>query len=584
MRMAYKKRLKLEEIRRVLVRGPNWVGDAVLSTPALANLRRAFPHALISLLVKPWVSGLFEGNPHLDRIILYEDRHKGLIGKLRLAQELRAQRFDLAILFPNSFESALLAFLAGIPHRAGYDTDFRGFLLTAKVHPPPPLSKGKGKGGGRHQVEYYLGLLQALGLDRGERDLALVVSPAEEAQAQALLEAEGVFVGATGRSPLLVGFNPGSVYGSAKRWPAERYAALADEITSRFGARILIFGSAQEVPIAMKVQNLMRSQAVNLAGKTTLKLLGALLKRCRVLVTNDTGAMHIASAVRTPIVAIFGPTDPKVTSPWGVGTAPPNPSVGQGPMILYHPPSCAPCLLRECPIDHRCMTAISVKEVLYAVEQYLLRRQLDVGKQEGSPASNIQHPTSSSRSPAVFLDRDGTINEDVGYLRKLEQLRLLPRAAEALKLLAAGGFKRIIISNQSGIAKGYLDEEEIAGVHSQLLQRLADEGGGVEGIYYCPHGPEEGCLCRKPEGGLVERAVKEHDLDLSRSYVVGDKASDILLARRLGLKGILVLTGYGSQELERLKAEGVLPDHVAENLYEAARWIIKRSAGSGKVC
>lgn len=553
-----------ERIQRILVRGPNWVGDAVLSTPALANLRKAFPHALISLLVKPWVSGLFKGNPHLDRIILYEDRHKGLIGRLRLAQELRAQRFDLAVLFPNSFESALLAFMAGIPHRAGYDTDFRGFLLTAKVHPHPPPSKGGGREGGRHQVEYYLGLLQALGLDRGERDLALVVSPAEEAQAQALLEVEGVKGPALSEvegGELLVGLNPGSVYGSAKRWPVERYAALADEITSRFGARILIFGSAQEVPIAMKVQNLMRSQAVNLAGKTTLKLLGALLKRCRVLVTNDTGAMHIASAVRTPIVAIFGPTDPKVTSPWGMGTAPPNPSVGQGHTILYHPPSCAPCLLRECPIDHRCMTAISVEEVLHAVEQFL---------------PNLQPPTPSpcSSAPAVFLDRDGTINEDVGYLGRPEELRLLPRAAEALKLLEGRGFKRIIISNQSGIARGYLSEEEVARVHSRLLQHLADEGGGVEGTYYCPHGPEEGCPCRKPEGGLVEQAAREHALDLRRSYVVGDKASDVLMAKRLGLRSVLVLTGKGGEELEKLRAEGMLPDYVAEDLFEAAWWII----------
>ena len=564
MKVTYQRRFELEQIQRILVRGPNWVGDAVLSTPALANLRKAIPWAHISLLVKPWVSSLFEGNPHLDRIILYEDHHKGLIGKLRLAQELKAQRFDLAILFPNSFESALLASMAGIPHRAGYDTDFRGFLLTAKVRPNPPPSAGEGRGGGRHQVEYYVGLLQALGLDRGERDLVLVISGQEEAQAQALLEAEGVFVGTTGRSPLLVGLNPGSVYGSAKRWPAERYAALADEITSRFGAKILLFGSAKEAPIAVKVQNLMRSQAVNLAGKTTLKLLGALLKRCRVLVTNDTGAMHITSAVKMPIVAIFGPTDPKVTSPWGMGTAQPEPSAGQGPTILYYPPSCAPCLLRECPIDHRCMTAISVDEVLKAVGQYLLQ-----------PSAVSRQPSATtSLAPAVFLDRDGTINEDVGYLRRPEELRLLPRAAEALKLLEEHGFKRIVISNQSGIARGYFSEEEVAEVHGRLLQLLAEEGGGVEGIYYCPHGPEEGCFCRKPEGGLVEQAAKEHALDLRRSYVMGDKASDVLMAKRLGFRSVLVLTGGGREELEKLRAHGSPPGHVAEDLYEAAQWII----------
>jgi len=536
VRAFLKKPFELEKIQRVLVRGPNWVGDAVLCTPALANLRKALLHAKISLLVKPWVGGLLEGNPHIDDIILYEDRHKGPWGKLRLAAELRVRSFELAILFPNSFESALVAFLAGIPHRVGYETDGRGILLTVRVDRDRELLR-------RHQAEYYVNLLQAVGLDRGERDLVVIVSQKEEAEAIQILLGEGV-----GEDDVIVGLNPGSVYGSAKRWPADRYATLADQL-SRAGARVLLLGSSKEADILARVQSLMQSKAVNLAGKTSLKLLAAILDRCRVLVTNDTGAMHVAAAVGTPVVAIFGPTDPRVTSP-----------LGKFHQILRHPPSCAPCLLRECPIDHRCMTAISVEEVLAAAQPYLSLA-----------------PRSQSLAPAVFLDRDGTINEEVQYLSRPEEVRLLPGAADALRLLKEHGFKRIIVSNQSGVARGYFSEKEVAEVHTRLLALLANEKSGVEGIYHCSHGPEEGCSCRKPKSGLVKKAEREHHLDLSRSYVVGDKVSDVALARNLGLKAVLVLTGYGKQALQELREGEVIPDHVAEDLCEAAHWIVEGS-------
>lgn len=536
MRAFPKKPFELEKIQRVLVRGPNWVGDAVLCVPALANLRKALPRAKISLLVKPWVVGLFEENPHIDEIILHEDRHRVPWGKLRLAAELRARGFELAILFPNSFESALVAFLAGIPHRVGYEADGRGILLTVRVDRDEELLR-------RHQVDYYVNLLQAVGLDRGERDPIFIVSKKEEAEAIQILLGEGV-----GEDDVIVGLNPGSVHGSAKRWPADRYATLADQL-SRRGARVLLLGSSKEADVIARVQSLMQSRAVNLAGKTSLRLLAAILGRCRVLVTNDTGAMHVAAAVGTPVVAIFGPTDPRVTSP-----------VGEFHRILRHPPPCAPCLLRECPIDHRCMTAISVEEVFAITQPYL------------SPA-----PRPQPLVPAVFLDRDGTLNEEVQYLSRPEEVKLLPGAAEALRLLKEHGFERIIVSNQSGVARDYFSEKEVAEVHARLLALLADEKSGVEGIYHCSHGPEEGCACRKPKGGLVKRAEREHHLDLSRSYVVGDKVSDVALARNLGLKAVLVLTGYGKKALQELRESGVVPDHVAEDLCEAAHWIVEDS-------
>lgn len=535
---------KPEEAARILIRGPNWVGDTILSLPALANLRKALPQGRITLLVKPWVSDLFEGSPLLDEVIVYEEkgRHKGLAGRLRLAFELRKRRFDTAILFQNAFEAALLVFLAGIPHRIGYTTDGRGPLLTIGVKPEEKLLRG-------HQRDYYLGLLQAVGLDRGERDPFLPVTDGQQVEVREVLQAAGIREGQR-----LIGMNPGSTYGGAKRWSLERYARLADVLESKLGAKVVLLGSPQDMAIAARIEALARSRPINLAGRIPLKLLPALLKGCQVLVSNDTGAAHMAAAVGTPVVAIFGPTDPKRTAP-----------LGPFHQIIAHPPSCAPCFLRECPIDHRCMTAVSVEEVLAAVSALLDRPQ--------PPDPGPQVPQGF---PAVFLDRDGTLNEEVGYLKDPDQLRLYPGVAEALRLLGAHGFKRIIISNQSGVGRGYLAREETMAVFRHLLSLLERGGGGVEGIYWCPHRPEEDCSCRKPKGGLVEQALVEHHLDLSRSYMIGDKASDVLLARHMGMRAVLVLTGYGRQELERLKEEGgPLPDSVADDLSQAARWIIK---------
>jgi len=563
-----------EEWRRILIRGPNWVGDAILSLPALANLRKALPQGRITLLVKPWVSDLFEGSPFLDEVIVYEEkgRHRGLAGRLRLAFELRERRFDTAILFQNAFEAAFLVFLAGIPHRIGYTTDGRGPLLTIGVKPEEKHLRG-------HQRDYYLGLLQAVGLDRGERHPFLPVTDGQQVEVGKVLQAAGIREG--GR---LIGMNPGSAYGGAKRWPLERYAILADALESRLGAKVVLLGSPQDMAIAARIETLARSRPINLAGRIPLKLLPALLRGCQVLVSNDTGAAHVAAAVGTPVVVIFGPTDPKRTAP-----------LGPFHQIIAHPPSCAPCFLRECPIDHRCMTAVTVEEVFAAVSTILGNPQpsalspqprssmLDVGCSMVNrlPTSNTEHRTSNiSLTPAVFLDRDGTLNEEVGYLKDPDQLRLYPGAAEALRLLGVHGFKRIIISNQSGVGRGYLAKEEMIAVFRHLLSLLERDGGGVEGIYWCPHRPEEDCPCRKPKGGLVEKALVEHHLDLSRSYVVGDKASDVLLARRMGMRAVLVLTGYGRQELERLKeGGGPLPDYVADDLSQAARWILQEAGG-----
>ncbi|MBX6422608.1 HAD-IIIA family hydrolase [Thermosulfurimonas sp. F29] len=187
------------------------------------------------------------------------------------------------------------------------------------------------------------------------------------------------------------------------------------------------------------------------------------------------------------------------------------------------------------------------------------------------------------RRPVVFLDRDGTVNEEVGYLNHLSRLRLLPGAAEGIRRLKEAGFAVVIVTNQSGPARGYFPETLVHEVNRELLRRLAARGARVDGVYVCLHHPEAGCACRKPETGLARQAAEELNLDLSRAYVVGDRWVDLALARRLGACGVLVLTGYGRGELEYvLPGKGIEPDLVARDLREAAELILSRERESGR--
>jgi heptosyltransferase-2 len=337
-----------EAVRAVLVRAANWVGDALLGTPALAAVRRAFPGAHLAVVARPSVREVFAGSPDVDEVIAAPARSLARApGQgLALVRALRRRGFDLAVLLPNAFEAALLARLARIPHRVGYATDGRRPLLTVAVPRPRGLLE-------RPQVEYYLGLTDALGWPRAGAVPRLPVGAAAEAEAEALLA--GAEAGHR-----RVALNPGSSYGSAKRWPAERYAALADRLREREGAGIVLVGGPGDRAAARAVLAAMRGPALDLTGRTGLQGLGACLRRMACLVTNDTGGMHVAAAVGTPVVAIFGPTDPRATAP-----------LGDGHRLVRHPVPCSPCLLRECPIDHRCMTGISVDRVAHEVQALL---------------------------------------------------------------------------------------------------------------------------------------------------------------------------------------------------------------------
>ncbi len=572
--------MRRESIQRLVVRAPNWIGDAVMCEPALRGIRSLFPQAQVTLLAKAAVAELFIGYPAVDHILVYSDRdiHAGLAGKWTLAGTLRRHQFDLAVLFQNAFEAAFITWLAGITRRYGYATDGRVFFLTDPVAVPDRTTL-------IHQVGYYWNLLKPLGLAGEPSAPALAISAGEERAMEAKLASAGI-----GPADVVIGINPGSTYGSAKRWLPERFAEAARRLIDRVRqdegkeAAVMVLGAKGEESLGKSISTLVEAKSVVLSGATTIRELMAATKRCRLLLTNDTGPMHIAAAFSVPVVAVFGPTDWRTTSPYG-----------QERSIVREPVDCAPCFLRECPIDHRCMTRVSVEQVYEACLSSLsslsgpsgLSGQGCLSGQEGPSGlsgrdwtDRIDRIDKTDRTDilsgyTIFLDRDGTLNPDPGYIRSSNQFELFPGVAQVLLRLKQAGARLIVVTNQSGVARGFFSLGDLDGIHTKLRRLLGEADVSLDAIYVCPHHPDEGCNCRKPNRGLIDRAVEEQRVDLTRSYLIGDHARDMELAKRVGSRRILVTTGTVlPEQVEGLKASGAIPDLVASSLAEAVDWLL----------
>jgi heptosyltransferase-2 len=343
------RKLRADNIRRVVVRGTNWVGDAVMTIPALRELRRVLPEAHITLATRPWAEGIFRDADFLDDILIYDRPRRSPGAVLKQVREWRARSFDLALLFQNAFEAAFIAGLARVPFRFGYTTDGRRPLLTHPLALPPWRSE-------RHEVFYYLNIISELermlyGASRvedNEPQFHLDVSVTRQREAQQMLLQHAT----ESELSCIVALCPGSTNSRAKRWPAEWYAALADRLAEEMCAKILLIGAQEELEVSHAVSRQMRHTPIVLTGKTDLAQLTATLSIVDLLITNDTGPAHISAALERPTLVIFGPTDPRTTRPFSKTAE-----------IIRNPPDCAPCMLRDCPIDHRCMTAITPGEV-----------------------------------------------------------------------------------------------------------------------------------------------------------------------------------------------------------------------------
>lgn len=320
----------------------------VMATPALRCLREGYPRAHIALVLRRYVRDIVAGAPWFDEVIEAEraDETLGTLSCARLVQRIRAERFDLAVLLPNSFRSALVAALAGVRHRVGYVRDARGALLTHPV--PRPSDKGRFRP--TYMGDFYLGLCQRLGCQVDSRSPEVFTSPADDVAAREVLERRGAEL----RGPLVL-LCPGASFGSSKHWPAARFARVADMLVARMGASIAITGGKSEAAMASEVRSAMQSSAVDITDIGKLSLLKSVVKRADLMVTVDSGSRHLAVALGKPVVVLMGPTHPGYTQT----------SVERGEVVRVDV-SCGPCQRKRCNTDHRCMKLITPERVFEA--------------------------------------------------------------------------------------------------------------------------------------------------------------------------------------------------------------------------
>ena len=359
---------------RILVRGVNWLGDAVMTTPALVRLRERFPSAEVTLLCHEKLADLWTGHPAVDRVRTFRSKDS----PWTTGRSLRRDRFDLAVLFPNSFRSGLEAFVARIPVRIGTSRGLRRLLLTRPVEPDPNATPMRKRSlaeirrlqsepdrpptvlpSASHQIHHYLRLVAAAGASSEPLAPVLGMPPRELAAARSELFPDDPGF------PVL-GLNAGAEYGAAKRWPVERFAEAANRLFATTGCRVLVFGGPSDQQLAQQLAaRIHRAPTTVLAGRTSLRQLLSKLACCDLLLTNDTGPMHVAAALGVSVVVPFGSTNPDLTGPGAPGDS--------HHALLRSPVACAPCFLRTCPAEFRCMERIGVDAVVQAAERILFR-------------------------------------------------------------------------------------------------------------------------------------------------------------------------------------------------------------------
>lgn len=335
---------------RILIVCPSWVGDTIMAIPAFKGIREGYPGAEITLLARPYVIKLVEGLPYFDHIIEYDPKgkDKGIYPYLLLLKKLRKSQFDLAAILPNSFASALITFLAGIPCRVGYDQDARKWLLTDRIQPP----KEDGIRIPVPMVERYLKICEYLNGKVTPARAHLVLNPEAEAKAESIYSEQGII-----REKICIVITPGAAFGSSKLWKPEYFAEVADLLIEKYSCRVMIVPGPGEEVIALRIEELMKYKPINLVESIVpLDLLASIIKRASLLITNDTGPRHIAFALKRPAVVLMGPTDPRYSSC----------HVDERTLVLRKDFPCAPCHLKVCPREHVCMDSITPQEVFEA--------------------------------------------------------------------------------------------------------------------------------------------------------------------------------------------------------------------------
>lgn len=340
-----------EPPQNIIVRMPNWLGDAVMATPVLEDLRHHWKHAKITVMCLGHMTPLFAEDPHVDEVIgfqrpsgwLSHQQHGAIIDSLRLG------KYDLGVLLTNSFSSAWWFYRGHVKNRIGYTGHWRSLLLDQAV--PYPVNRDT-----QHLVITYKMLLEPLGIPLTQSAPRLYITKEEQQAARDLLTKCGI-----GPKQMIVGINPGAAYGSAKCWLPDRFRAVTEKLLENPNVAVVYFGDRSGAPLVQEICQGMPERVVNLAGKTNIRELMALIQTCQIFLTNDSGPMHIASAVGTPLLALFGSTSDVTTGPY------------KGGRVIHKHVECSPCYKRTCPIDFRCMTRIEVEEVYRELQELLAK-------------------------------------------------------------------------------------------------------------------------------------------------------------------------------------------------------------------
>ncbi|MEK6732934.1 MAG: lipopolysaccharide heptosyltransferase II [Candidatus Omnitrophota bacterium] len=336
-------------MKRILIVNVNWLGDTLFATPLIRAVRETYPDSYIAILTHPRCYGMLEGNPHINEIIIYNEKkeHKNLLRRFSIISYLRAKNFDTAFILKKSFSRTILLLFSKIPQRIGYGSKRAGFMLTKRVSSPhKPM----------HKVDYFLRLAEAAGISAKNKNYEIAISSKNMDDAENVLKD----VGLEGRK--FIALNAGGNW-NPKRWPVSNFAELGEEIINKFKTPVVLTGADKDISLAEDIAGLMKHKPYILCGKTDLKTLGAIFKKAICAVSNDSGPMHLAAAVKAPLVAIFGPTSPELTGPYGDGIR----------KVLHKDIGCKiPCYDLKCK-DNRCIKAVTVEDVIEAINEIIKR-------------------------------------------------------------------------------------------------------------------------------------------------------------------------------------------------------------------
>ena len=535
----------MKQIKTILIIRLSSMGDIILTFPVIETLKDNFPNSKIVYLTKNKYTDLLRNHPQIDCLVELdsEGKHKNVSGFVTLIKELNGFDFDLIIDLHANLRSFFVRRL--VRGKIKFKYKKRGIQRFLIVHCKFLKIKSK------HTVDLYLDLLKrsqsrvsTSGLiDSSNRIPKYYLEEKSKGFAQQFLKDRGW------KNEILIGMAPGARW-ETKIWDKETFAETGKILSEKLSAKILLCGDENDREAIEWISNFLGKDKNVHALNLPLNHLAGVIHRCKVFISNDTGLMHLASSLSVPTIAIFGPTHPKL------GFAP----LGLMDRVLMVGEKCSPCSLhgeKQCYQDKRyCMENILPSDVVGIVERLLKNQKV------------------------VFIDRDGTLVEEKHFLSKVEEVNFIPGSIEAVKTFKGVGYKVVAISNQSGVGRKILTEKMVETISDYIQSELTKKGARLDGNYYCPHHPDDNCACRKPEAGLLKKASEQLNLDLNDAIIVGDKLSDVLLGKRIGAKTILVLTGYGKGELEKIQSNSkesqfLKPDFVGKDLLDASLWIKK---------